>query len=113
MAMESKDIIKAIADNGRKILASQGITLTEEQAPKVFERVMTVGFEQLILLVKQLAAEQGGEASVEFKQLIEVCINNRESDEGEKDGNQMISFIAGPQAKMLSKQDDATENEED
>lgn len=111
--MEKTELVKLIANNGRKILEPFGIVLNEEQAPKVFERIMTIGLEQLILVTKQQAAEQGGEACIEFGKLLEVSITNRESDEGEKDGNQMISFTPGPQAKMLAKQDDATENEEE
>lgn len=108
-----KDIIRAIAERGRKILQPDGIQLSEEQAPKIFERVMTVGLEGLILELKKVAAENGGEASVTFNNLLELTISNRESDEGEKDGNQMIAIVPGPQAKMLAKQDDATECEEE
>jgi hypothetical protein len=113
MAVNEKEIIKEVAEKGRAILKQHKINLQPEQAAKVIETVMTVGLEQLILATKKVAAENGGEATVSFKNLLDVCITNRESEDGEKDGNQMIAFVPGPQAKMLAKQDDATEGEED
>ena len=111
--MTEKEIIKEVAEKGRKILEQSKIKLQPDQAAKVFELVMSVGMEQLILATKKIAAENNGEATVSFKNLFDITITNRESEDGEKDGNQMIAFVPGPQAKMLAKQDDATEGEED
>ena len=113
MAISQKEFIKAVSDRAQPILKGEGIEIPIEQTGRMIERVMSVGLESMIIELKKYAAENGGEASISFKNLIEICISNRESEDGEKDGNQMISIIPGPQAKMLAKQDDATENDAD
>lgn len=114
MATNQKDIMKAVVERSRKILAGDKIDLDEATAPRILERVTAVTLESLILETKKAAAESAdGKATTSLKNLIDINFNNRESEEGEKDGNIMISFTPGPQAKLLAKQDDTSENEAD
>lgn len=107
------DVMKQVAESSAKVLKTQKIELEPEQAGRIVKAVLSTGFEAMILATKKLAAENDGEASVLFNNLFEVVISNRESEDGEKDGNQMIAILPGPQAKLLAKQDDETESEED
>jgi len=107
------EIMERIGEDAWKVLQTKGIELPKDHAPRIIKDIMAAGLEQLIVNTKRLANENGGEANVLFSNLLEVSITNRESDEGDKDGNLMVAFTPGPQAKLLAKSDDATEGEDD
>jgi len=111
--MKEKELGNEIIERTNKVLKSKKIQLPDGAAGRIIESVGEALIEQLIWGAKKIALENGGEGSISFRQLIDVNISNRESDDGEKDGNMMISFVAGPQAKLIAKQDEATEGTDD
>jgi len=113
MNFNDNEVMEQIGNAAFKVLQTKGIELPKDHAPRIIKDIMAAGLEQLVLQTKKLANENGGEANVLFSNLIEVSITNRESDEGDKDGNLMVAFTPGPQAKLLAKSDDATEGEDD
>ena len=110
---ENKDFMAEVSTTTENILASKHIVLEHQAAERVIETTAEVFIEQLIAGVAKLAEENGGNASISFKQLFDININNRTSDEGDKDGNVAISFVPGPQAKLLAKKDTISEGDED
>lgn len=113
MTTEEKNLAAQIIERANKVLRSKQIKLPDGQAARVIEEVTEACLEQFIWAAKKIASENGGEGSISFRQLLDINISNRVSEEGEKDGNLMISFTPGPQAKLLSKQDDVSEGEDD
>lgn len=113
MEINDKDLGLEIIERANKILKSKKIQLPDGQAARIIEEVTEACLEQFIWAAKKLASENGGEATIAFRQLLDINISNRVSEDGEKDGNLMISFVPGPQAKLLAKQDDLSEGEED
>lgn len=107
------DSIKNVVENTKKILDAKKIVLEPGSAARIIETVTEVTIEQLITETARLAEENGGNASLSFKQLFDININNRVSDDGDKDGNIAIAFVPGPQAKLLAKKDTISEGDDD
>lgn len=113
MTSEEKNIAAQIIERANKVLRSKQIRLPDGQAARVIEEITEACLEQFIWAAKKIASENGGEGTIAFRQLLDINISNRVSEEGEKDGNLIISFTPGPQAKLLAKQDDVSEGEDD
>lgn len=113
MNSEETKIANQIIERTIKVLRSKHIEVPDGQGARVIEEITEACLEQFIWAAKQLAKENGGEGSITFHQLLDINISNRVSEDGEKDGNLMISFTPGPQAKLLAKQDDVSEGEDD
>lgn len=110
---EEKDFFKSVIEDTNKVLSAKKIVIEEQQAPRVIETAAEVFLEKLIAHTAALAEQNGGEASVSFKQLLDVNITNRKSEDGDKDGNITVSFVPGPQAKLLAKKDTVSEGDDD
>ena len=108
-----KESIKNVVDNAKKVLDAKKIILEPGAAPRIIETVTEVCLEQMIVEAARLAEENGGNASLSFRNLFDIVIDNRPSDDGDKDGNIAIAFVPGPQAKLLAKKDTISEGEDD
>ena len=112
--IKAENFMDKVSENVANVVyAKCKIRLDEPARRKIVEEVFKATMEQLIITVTDAANEQGGEARMDIANLISIEISNRESEEGEKDGNRIIAFVPGPQAKLLTKHDGGTEGEED
>lgn len=112
--IKSENFMDKVSENVANIVyAKCKIRLDAPVRRKITEEMFKATLEQLVCAVADAANEQGGEARMDIANLLTIEITNRESEEGEKDGNRMIALIPGPQVKMLSKGDQFTEGEED
>ena len=112
--MTKNEIMKNSVEEAASVLTSEGITVEGPRKKEIILRTFTASMEAFIRNAAKAADESDdGTASISFADLIDINISNRESDDGERDGNRMISFVAGPQAKLLAKKDDETEGDED
>lgn len=103
----SQELIKKIKDD----VAAKKVVLGEGGEGRIINAVGEALISNLVRLAAKCAKEsEDGVGTVTFQNLIDVNVSNRVSEDGEKDGNLMVSFVPGPQAKLLAKQDDATED---
>ena len=100
-----------VAKRANRVINNSGIQIPDEQAGRILEVIAASYFEQLIWAAKEIFKSNNCEhGSIDFAKLVEINISNRETETGEKDGNIIIYFTPGPQAKLLAKEDSLVED---
>ncbi len=105
-----KTDIAHIDKRSSQVLANRfGILFSE---PWVATTVATVVMQQAIKqLTAKMAASGKKSASINFNDIIELHVSTKENEDAEKEGNIIITFTPGMEAKLLIKSDEMTETE--
>jgi hypothetical protein len=107
---KSKAVLnRALANASRRLCSDEfGIIITNKLG------IHTISIVFLEELFKELGVEadsHGGVAQAKLKEIGTFVVSNRVSEDGEKGGNRVPSFIAGPDAKQSVKNDSSTEED--
>ena len=105
----SKKILMEASKNTLIRLKSKefGIWIHDEKAPFT----ISVVFLEEVARVLATEAKVNGDVSAEIAKFMTMSIVNRESENGEKEGNLVPKIEAGPTFKQMVKNDDQTEQQ--
>lgn len=85
-----------------------GIVIGE---PDAIYAISVTFLEEVMKALSRKFNNTGSDASVEIHRFMTITLTNRESDEGEKDGNIVPVLSAGDSCKQLAKNDAETEKD--
>lgn len=108
---ESKPILTPACDNAMKRLKSGecGIDVVD---PLAIYTIATVFLEEVARELGEAARNNNGEAKVKIHDFMTLGVTRRDSDDAEKDGNLSVVMTAGPNFKLMIKNDGVTEEAE-
>ena len=107
------ELMEQAGDRAVRVLEKDGINFTESGAAVVSTIAGNVVEQTIKTGAEKFLSGSGEPVEIDFMSLFTIVISNRDSSDGEKDGNINIAFIPGPQAKLAVKSDGDTETEED
>lgn len=114
MSKTNEQLLQEVMENTTAVLQKEKITLPAERAAVIIPTIVNTFLEQAIIATKNEASgTSDGKATLEVSPLLDINVSNRESNDGEKDGNRIVTYTAGPQARLIGKSDGDTEPDED
>ena len=113
---EERNLANEVVTRVKNEIEGKKVNLPDGAEGRIIEAIGTSLISNLVWAAKESAkASADGNGSISFCNLIDVNVTKRDAgdEDAEKDGNLMVSFVPGPQAKLIVKDDAVTESDDD
>lgn len=107
LTIPSKLVEEAMANSSERLDRENNIQI--KSVPGVYT-ILMIGMEEIIKSAAKLANDSKEVVEVNLDSLMTIKIENRESENGDKEGNIIPSVECGPTFKLLVKNDALTED---